>query len=302
MTQQKDAIESKIVNTPKIDIEVSSQRSLAPRADFSDWDVWKLLCPKDTPNASAITPLPSEYKSVNVMQLPGYGKSKVTASVDSLTLDDYLDAMDQVIQSNDAVLFGYSHAGYFTAQYALRNPTKVRALVLVEPALFTPKQDLLERIRLIGEGKDQQAMSSMLKFVGATQEQREGGLANSLLASVNSSSVVAQEYRIRAENEVTEEALAKLDIPVLLVGGTKSTASFMIKRAFQAIPLASVSWISGASHLDLGNSEYEKQVDAAVNAFLQSLGAANAKIFQEMVASIGVDKLSTKGEVAESIA
>ena len=284
MKQQEYAIESKIFNTPKIDIEVSSQRSRAPSADFSNWDIWKLLCPPDTPTGSAISPLLSKYKSVNVMQLPGYGKSKVIAPVDSLTLDDYLDAMDQVIQSDNSVLFGYSHAGYFTAQYALRNPTKIRALVLVEPALFTPKQDLLERIRLIEEGKDQQAMSSMLQFVGATEKQKEGGLANSLLASVNSSSVVAQEYRIRAENEVTEEALAKLEIPVLLVGGTESKANFMVKGAFQAIPLASVSWIYGASHLGLGNSEYENEVDAAVNAFLQSLGAAKANIFEKRAA------------------
>ena len=276
------AQEQKVVSTPKVDIEVHSQHS--DMKHRSIWEIWALLCKGSV--ACAPSQLSSEYKSVNVMQLPGYGKSAIKADVNSLTLDDYLAALDQVIQSDDAVLYGYSHSGYFMAQYALKNPSKVRALVLVEPALFTSKDELLNRAKLISEGKDQQAMSSMLKYVGSHDGAQLGQIADELLSNVNSSSAVAQEYRIRAENEVTEEALAQLNIPVLLVAGTNSKANFMVKRAFQALPNAFVSWVYGASHLDLEKSEYEAEVAAAINSFLLALGANDTKIFDKMMASL----------------
>lgn len=291
MTKQDATFDSKIVSTKKVDVEVHSCNFGG--GGVNNWDIWAMACAPNLAYAPGL--ISAECKSINVMQMPGYGESVITADVQELTLADYIETLDQVIDTNDGVLYGYSHSGYFMAQYALQRPEKVKALVLVEPALYTPKQELLDRIALIEAGQDNQAMSSMLKFAGGTQgctDEQVDLAARTILLNVNSSSAVAREYRVRADNEVTEAALAALDIPVLLIGGTDSHISFMVKKAFQALPHASVSWIEGATHLNLESGEYAAEISAAINAFLQAVSANNAKIFNKLMASVKAERVS----------
>jgi pimeloyl-ACP methyl ester carboxylesterase len=290
MTKRDSLFNSKIVSTKKVDVEVHSYN--VGDGGVNSWDIWAMACKPAFACAPGL--ISAECKSINVMQMPGYGESAITADVESLTLTDYIETLDQVIDTNDGVLYGYSHSGYFMAQYALQRPEKVKALVLVEPALFTPKQELLDRIALIEAGEDSQAMSSMIKFVGGAQgctDEQVDRTARTILLNVNSSSAVAREYRVRADNEVTEEALAALTVPVLLIGGTDSNISYMVKRAFQALPNAFVSWIDGATHLNLESGEYEAEFAAAINAFLQTVSAKNDKMFNKLMASVKAERV-----------
>jgi pimeloyl-ACP methyl ester carboxylesterase len=286
MTKQDAIFDSKIVSTKKVDVEVHSCHM--SDGSINNWDVWAMACAPSFACAPAL--ISAECKSINVVQMPGYGKSAITADVDSLTLADYIETLDQVIDTTDGVLYGYSHSGYFMAQYALQRPEKVKALVLVEPALYTPKQELLDRIALIEAGEDSKAMSTMLKFAGGTPGTEEQ--ARTILENVNSSSAVAREYRVRADNEVTEEQLAALTVPVLLIGGTDSHISYMVKRAFQALPHAFVSWIEGANHLNLESGEFEAEIAASINAFLQAVSANNAKVFNKLMASVKAERVT----------
>ena len=291
MTKEHADFDSKIISTKKVDVEVHSFRYGS--GGVNNWDIWAAACKPSFACAPGL--ISAECKSINVLQMPGYGDSTITADVDALTLDDYIEVLDQVIDTSDGVLYGYSHSGYFMAQYALHRPDKVKAMVLVEPALYTPKQELLDRIALIEAGEDGQAMTSMLKFVGATHgrtDEQIDDTARTILQNVNSSSAVAREYRVRADNEVTEEALAGLKVPVLLIGGTDSHLSDMVKRAFQALPHAFVSWIEGATHLTLESGDYELEIAAAINAFLQAVSANNAKMFNELMASVKAESVS----------
>lgn len=243
--------------------------------------IYNVICPEcEIAIASSSTYIEYQLRSITTMQLPGYGRSTFKGNAAEMTLDDHMAALDSVCPTDNAVLYGYSHCGYFITQYALKNTGKIKALVLVEPALFSEKKDLLERAALIDEGKDLEAMASMITTVdtaaGRTDEQLEW-VAESLVKNVNSGNTVAQEYRIRAENELSLEALAELDIPVLLIAGTKSHANYMVKRAFQAIPQASVTWIDGANHLELGKGKYAKQIARAVDSFLENVTGANAE-------------------------
>lgn len=297
MTKQGTIFDSKIVSTKKVDVEVHS--SHFSDGGVSNWDIWAMLCAPSVAYTPAL--ISAECKSLNVMQMPGYGKSVITADVQELTLADYVDTLDEVIDTTDGVLYGYSHSGYFMAQYALMRPEKVKALILIEPALYTPKQELLNRIALIEAGEDRQAMSSMIKFAGAAQARTDEEVdeaARTTLTNVNSSSAVAREYRVRADNEVTDEALAKLNVPVLLIGGTESSIGYMVKRASQALPHAFVSWIQGADHLNLESVEFEAEIAIAINAFLQSVSANNGKMFQKLMASIKAERsLEAEAEV-----
>ncbi|UXH76111.1 alpha/beta fold hydrolase [Roseateles amylovorans] len=273
---------SKIISSPRADVEVHSHES-----QTGIWDILAILCDKGV--LASLTRLESPFRSINCMQLPGYGKSTFKGSVESATLDDHLAAMDSVLSSKQTLLYGYSHGGFFTAQYAIKHADKVQALVLVEPALFTASEDLLERAALLDAGKDVESMARMVQRYDTPAAQSEAQVtqvAEQLVKNVNSGSTVAQEFRIRAANAVTEADLAALDMPVLLIGGTRSHASHMVKRAFQAIPHATVSWIEGASHLDLEKPEFAPQIARAIDAFLSSIGATGTPTYQSLMTEL----------------
>lgn len=277
------AMEAKMISSQGVDIEVHTHA-----AKTGVMDILALLCSGPV-YACAVTRIEASMRSINVMQMPGYGKSAFKTEIGAVTLDDHMAAIDLAVPSEGTVLYGYSHGGFFTTQYALKHGDKVRALVLVEPALYSTKEDLLNRAALIDAGKDVDSMATMLKAVESSDSRSEAQfrqVAEKLVANVNSGSTVAQEYRIRADNAVSEEDLAKLDIPVLLIAGTESQASFMVKRAFQSIPHASVCWIKGATHLSLEKIEYADQIARAVDAFLENIGANVSSGFKNLMAEL----------------
>lgn len=276
------ALVSRMISSPITDVEVHTREG-----SKGIWDILAISCDKNM--ASAVNFVDSALRSVNIMQLPGYGNSTFKTDVASMGLGDHMAAMDMARPSDNTVLFGYSHGGYFTTQYALQRPGNVRALILVEPALFSAKEDLMERAAMIDAGKEVESMARMITTVDSAAGRTDAQLrqvAEQLNSNVNSGSSVAQEYRIRAANEVTEEDLAKLDMPVLLIAGTKSHASFMVKRAFQAIPHASVCWIEGASHLDLEKVEYAQQIARAIDGFMEQITCKGNTGFKNLMADL----------------
>lgn len=292
MNTTPKALVSKMISSPVADLELQIHA-----AGKGLWHMVSLLCEKTL--AASVTRIEAGLGSTTIMSMPGYGSSAFKGDPKAATLSDYIGAIDAAAPSDNTVLFGYSHGGYFTTQYALQNPGKVRALVLVEPALFSARDDLLERAALIDGGKDLESMVAMLKSVessaGRSEEQLHQ-LAQQLLGAVNSGAAVAQEYRIRAEHAVSMEDLAGLDMPVLLIAGTRSHASFMVKQAFQAIPHASVCWIEGASHLDLEKVEYAAQIARAVESFLENAGSNGGTGFRNLMAEL--DSSRTASEAA----
>ena len=76
----------------------------------------------------------------------------------------------------------------------------------------------------------------------------------------------------RANNPISAEELASLQIPVLLLGGSKSDAGYTVRRASAAIPKACVWWIPGATHGDLLSPANAPQISRACNSFTQALG------------------------------
>jgi pimeloyl-ACP methyl ester carboxylesterase len=267
MKDRSKGFTTKLVESPDSQIEVQSLEGTTGKLNLTIVACVPAL-------AWITTRISAALKSISVMQLPGYGKSVINKARSALNLDSYLSAIESVNQSAkgpETVLYGYSHGGYFTAQYALRNPDSVRALILVEPALYTPHADLLERARLVQEGKSLDSMQNMLNFVGHQEDSSPSQVAAELLTHVNEESALAREYLIRAESPVTDEDLARLSMPVLLIAGTRSPVSGMVKRAFQAIPHASVCWIEGASHLDLEKPEFAGAIASAIGEFLQRI-------------------------------
>lgn len=207
------------------------------------------------------------------MDLRGLGSSRVAlGSPRAFDLKSYLADFDAVLRetgrSRNTALLGYSHAGYFVTAYALANPNKVSALVLVEPALFTSRAELLKRARLASAGKVRESVSAMLSYVGA---RGASDVRDTVVGAIQSGDAVAAEWRVRAENPISPRRLASLKMPVLLIGGSESKQSDSVTKAASVIPNAKVWWIHGADHLGLVDAKHNRELNEVVGAFLNSL-------------------------------
>lgn len=203
---------------------------------------------------------------VAVMSLRGYGGSQVRGRTEGL--DSYLADFDAMLDASGrkrSVLFGYSHAGYFATAYALRRPERVSGLVLVEPALYTDRDELLQRIKAADGGDGMKAVGQMLDYV--QPEDASDEVAKRILGNVREAENMADEFRIRAEYPLGDE-LGGLSMPVLLVGGSDSKVADFVRRAAQDIPQACVWWVKGAQHRDLQQAQ---EISPVVEIFVSQL-------------------------------
>lgn len=217
------------------------------------------------------------------MNLRGYGGSRVSPvsevqkNDDPFQLSHYMADFDTVLRKGNlksTALLGYSHSGYFATSYALAKPEKVSALILVEPALFNSREDLLNRAKLAAGGRNEKALMAMLRHVQPSvglDDKAASAMVKTILENVNDDRTLASEYTVRAENPIEESELKKLEMPVLLIGGKRSHASYTVERLARILPQASVWWVRGAQHIDLMTPKFAQQINKVVSQFLESL-------------------------------
>jgi len=203
-----------------------------------------------------INPLDKVSSPVLSMELRGYGGSKVAsegeltardAELGPFQLSNYMADFDSVIKSTKskrAVLFGYSHSGFFTTAYALAKPANVEALILMEPALFNDREELLHRAKLAEDGQNEASLEAMLRYVqpsigmDADAAKKTAGI---IMTNVNDKRTLARELLVRAENPIEPKDVSKLEMPVLLIGGTRSHVSHVVTTLARLLPYASLS-------------------------------------------------------------
>ncbi|HEX7288911.1 MAG TPA: alpha/beta fold hydrolase [Candidatus Angelobacter sp.] len=215
------------------------------------------------------------------MQMRGYGESvevsKGRWNSGAPRLSDHVGDIDSVFNHfklERPVLLGYSHGGYFATAYALANPARVAGLILVEPALFNSRDELLLRARLAREAGSEESMKSMLRHVQPSIGMNEGRAAKTakvLLKNVRNADTLANEFLVRAENPISEDDLAGLKMPVLLVGGTKSHASYTVTKLARILPSASLWWVRDVEHLELLAESVSQQLSPVIDSFVAGL-------------------------------
>jgi len=199
-------------------------------------------------------------------------------------LKDYLSDIDAVIShigSNPKppVLFAYSNHGFFATHYALKYPERLSALTLAEPALFNTREELLKRADLAFAGDSTGSLTAMLNHTQPEvgEDETLSNLASRMIMRrITSANAMGLELLARANNPISTAELASLQMPVLLLGGSKSHANYIIHRASQVIPNSYVWWIPGATHGDLLSTANSPQVLRACNCFTQALGLSPA--------------------------
>lgn len=196
------------------------------------------------------------------------------------TVEKYLsdfEAMMRKFEAERIDLCGYSHYGFFTTLFALRNPQRVASLVLIEPALFTDPENLRQRAALAMSGEGIESLELMIDYIAPGLEApRRRRLAEQIKRDHQSNTAIAAEFLVRAEHAISLEQLATLQPPTLLIGGTQSHAQSMVTRAAAVIPHARVWWVEGADHISLMGETYNKEIAAVINMFIKSAAERQA--------------------------
>jgi pimeloyl-ACP methyl ester carboxylesterase len=207
------------------------------------------------------------------MDFRGQGGSEMPRSRDGYSVEGYAADMLAVASAagvEKPILLGYSHAADGAAFAALDNPDRVRALVLVEPALFLDKAQLKTRLKLAEAGKLDEALRVTFKFANPriTEKELKAAVANAKEYYGGSGESFAGETSARLNSPINKERLAAIKVPTLVVGGTRSNIRANVARAAKAMPDASVVWIEGADHFLTGKSA---QIMRLITAFVDSL-------------------------------
>jgi len=212
------------------------------------------------------------------LTLRGFGASEVSADSmrHAFSLSTYNADVDAVLSETGAdknvALLGYSHGGYFATAYTLANPDKVSGLVLMEPALFTPRAELLERARIAERGDVDGSVDLMLNYVAPSatparlrQEQTR------ITKAVQNGTTLATEYLLRAKAPLKMTQLKAIEQPTLLIGGTESAHRSTVERLAKILPNASVWWIRGADHLGLIDERNADEIGSVIETFLRTI-------------------------------
>lgn len=192
----------------------------------------------------------------------GYGRSERPEPFDTVDLDDHVADAAEVLRSVDAapaVVVGRSSGGQIALELALRYPSLVRGLVLLEPLLLSLDPQAAEwgrrlRAAVLDEAESDEALASEALFrfgLGPRLwESFPAGLRE--LYAVDSPAVLA-ELRGRGFDLSGEPAvlcpdrLRALDLPVLLVSAADSPAAIRLAsdRLAELLPQAERELVPG---------------------------------------------------------
>jgi pimeloyl-ACP methyl ester carboxylesterase len=201
----------------------------------------------------------------------GSGQSSTPTSLMEYSVDAYREDTQQLAERlglNKFDLIGYSHGGYFAADYALNYPQQVRALVLVEPALFVDRAKLQDRVKLARNASGDDVIHLLMKQMMpemAFNSKAYNEVVDAIKANYPNPIGLAGEWYARSTNEIAEKELSQIKVPTLVIGGERSWVRENIERTARFIPGAQLLWLDGTHNL---LEERPKEVTAAIESFL----------------------------------
>jgi len=193
----------------------------------------------------------------------GFGASRdaLPESIEQLA-DDAVALLDGLHVSEPAVVCGLSMGGYVAQQIAVRHPSRVRGLVLVDtkleadtPAARAGRADLAAKVARLGQAVAAEAMIPNLLAGSEAARGRprraeiESLLRRTILATPVPT-IVAALAALGARPDMTE-AMRRVTVPTLLVVGAEDilTPPECMERAEQILPDARLLIVPDAGHM-----------------------------------------------------
>jgi pimeloyl-ACP methyl ester carboxylesterase len=171
------------------------------------------------------------------IDLWGHGARDRWHGAGPLRLAGEADAIRRACPDGESFhLVGHSYGGGVALRFAVSHPERLRSLTLIEPSCFhilkaAPESALLDEIRALAEAVNRGVIcgdyaSGMATFVdywggaGSWQNLRDGKRAEFAQRAVH----VAHHFWSLIEEQTSLRAYARVDVPTLLLCGTRSPA------------------------------------------------------------------------------
>ncbi len=236
------------------------------------------------------TPL-AEHLDVRTPDLIGYAPPGRWPGGVPVSLDDEADRVIETLGDTDVPLhlLGHSYGGAVAMQMALRHPGRFASMTLYEPVRFAllfgdhsgdPDAAEIESARYeivtagnrfgltVMSGRHEEAAELFTDYwAGAPawrgMDERRRWLQTALMPKVHA------EYLAVFSDRVPPDAWSSLDIPVRLIGGTRSPlpARAVMKQLARRLPRATTVSLGGVGHM--GPISHADQVRASLPPWLQ---------------------------------
>jgi pimeloyl-ACP methyl ester carboxylesterase len=210
----------------------------------------------------------------------GFGLSKARPDEIFSHVGD-LEAIMTSQSLESGVLVGCSQGGRVAIDFALKNPTGVKALILIAPAISgasfpenfpLPIQQRIERLEIAEEANEISVINQLeigLWLDGPqSTEGRVGGALRKLLLDMNEVALRSPELIGEADPPSAWNRIREIDVPTLVIHGNLDF-SFIADRCrylSSEIPGAEQLEIEGAAHMV--NLEKPNEVNQAIHKFL----------------------------------
>ncbi len=206
-----------------------------------------------TLSSSWINILPAFRQRFRVVapDLPGFGFSTLPPATPFLSLAEHVEVLEEWVDrtfSNPFTLIGHSLGGWIAMRLAARIPTKIRKLVLINPAGV-----YYEGVESVADTLDVHSTAATLRLLRAMWYRYPKYLrpfTGFVYRDLRRRSVPAF-VRSLKRNDFAEGALQALRTPVALIWGRKDRllSSRTIDILRKEVPTASVSFIEQCGHV-----------------------------------------------------
>ena len=191
-------------------------------------------------------------RRVVLYDLRGHGRSEaVPTGYDVATGATDLAALVDATSEGPVHLIGHSYGALVALRCALDHPHLVRSLGLVEAPLPPSRLEEMRSIATSDPKKLLAALPEGLRGALLSGRRRAARARKSLEFLLRESSLVAD---LAAEEDVADDQLARLDVPVQLIYGERSSCRPVGDRLLAAFPHARLEVLDGGHYLSVERS------------------------------------------------
>jgi pimeloyl-ACP methyl ester carboxylesterase len=188
---------------------------------------------------------------VALYDLRGHGKSERPATgYDVVTMSEDLWSVADEFSRAPLVLVGHSYGAVIALQFALRHPSRVTKLVLVDAPLPPSKLDELNAFTRKLPSEMVAALPDALREALASGGRRARRMAESLEQLATKTSLLDD---LRRSENFSDDALQSLACETLCIYGKRSSCLPVGERLAKTIPNARLAIIDGGHFLPVEN-------------------------------------------------